>query len=63
MIERRRQILSNIPWVSSMSKAKQLGKYKFKDGFSNYQETKKQLGLTYFASLSIIILFIIYRLK
>ena len=46
-----------------MSKAKQLGKYKFKDGFSNYQETKKQLGLTYFTSLSIIILFIIYRLK
>ena len=59
----RHQILSNIPWVSSMTKDEELGKYKFKDGFSNYQETKKQLGLTYFASLSIIILFIIYRLK
>ena len=63
--KQRRLLNESIPWIKSSEdkKLKNLGKYTFKDGFSNYQETKKQLGLTYFASLSIIILFIIYRLK
>ena len=63
--KQRRLLNDSIPWIKSSEdkKLKNLGKYTFKDGFSNYQETKKQLGLTYFASLSIIILFIIYRLK
>ena len=64
-IDKQRRELNYIPWIKSSEDKllKKLGKYTFKDGFSNYQETKKQLGLTYFASLSIIILFIIYRLK
>ena len=58
-------IRKNMPWIRNEedNHLQKLGKYKFKDGFSNYQVTKKHIGLSYFASLSIILLIIIYRLK
>ena len=57
--------LQTIPWIKNKEydHLQKLGKYKFKDPFSNYQERKKLIGLTYFTSLSIILLIIIYRLK
>ena len=58
-------IRKNIPWIKNKEykHLQKLGKYKFKEGFSSYQVTKKHIGLTYFASLSIILLIIIYILK
>ena len=58
-------IQKSIPWIKNKEheQLQKLGKYKFKSGFSNYEETRKNIGFTYFASLSIILLIIIYRLK
>lgn len=62
---KKQELNSNTPWIKRTEdeQLKKLGKFKFKDGFSNYNETKKNLGLLYFTSLSAIIFFIMCRLK
>ena len=65
LITKKKELYRELPWITTAERdfLKETGDYAFKDGFSNYEPSKKTIGMTYLTSISLLLLFIIYKLK